>query len=86
MTGFFSAVKGIVITSAKASKTALVYSYNTARESMLPIYIYISAADLNSLCKEAYKSGLLSARTKQKLMYVLLNLTTSLGLLSCTEN
>ena len=85
MSGFFRGVKGIVIVAAKASKTAVLYTYNTAREAMLPIFVYIAVADVNALFKEAYKSGM-SARTRQKLMYVALNLTTTLGMYNSTEN
>ena len=75
MSGFFSTVKSMVVIAATASKTAVVYTYNTAKKSLVPIYLYISAADLSALFQSAYKSGL-SPSTRQKLFYVAMNLIT----------
>ena len=38
MSGFFRGVKGIVIVAAKASKTAVLYTYNTAREASFKFF------------------------------------------------
>ena len=66
MSGFFTSVKSIVIVIGTSSKTVVLYSYNEARKSLLPIFMYITAADFSALCKSAYKSGF-SPSTRQKI-------------------
>ena len=84
MVGFFTSVKSIVIVAVTSSKTAVVYTYNTARKSLLPIFMYVTAAYFSALCKSAYKSGF-SPSTRQKILYVTLNLMTFITMGSSSD-
>ena len=75
MSGFFGSVQSLISASAKASKIVVVSTYTKAKQSMVPIVMYIGAADFSALCQSFYKSGL-STSTRQKIMYVTLNLLT----------
>ena len=84
MVGFFTSIKSIVIVAVTASKTAVLYTYNTARKNLLSIYMYVTAADFSALCKSFYKSGL-SPSTRQKIFYVTLNLMTFITMDSSSD-